>query len=205
MKVPAHKTKIMVHCLATTPAWGQGKTAEQMVREVTPWHTNPKPHGRGWNAIAYAEIIDYEGRRAKGRDLNNDGNTFDDTGAGASGHNRDTIHIALAGGRWPDGKWGARTDKFSDHFTPAQDRALREAIAEINRLAGRTLTVLGHNEVDPGKGCPAFDVQEWLRAASAPTSAPAPAPAAEKGFAALIAAALTKIFKALGLGKGGPA
>ena len=193
MKVPAHKTKIMVHCLATTPAWGHGKTAEQMVAEVRLWHTRD----RGWSDIAYAEIIDYAGHRAKGRDLNNDGNTFDDTGAGAKGHNTDTIHIALAGGRWPDGKWGARTDKFSDHFTPAQDRALREAIAEINRLAGRTLKVLGHNEVDPNKGCPAFDVPAWLKAAPTPTPA---LPSRN-----LLAELLTKIFKALGLGKGGPA
>lgn len=168
MNIPAHKTKIMIHCLATAPGWGQGKTAEMMVREVTRWHTDPPPHGRGWSDIAYAEIIDYDGRRAKGRDLNDDGNTFDDTGAGARGHNRDTIHIALAGGRWPDGRWGLRTDAFSDHFTPAQDRALRQAIAEINAAAGRDLRVMGHNEVDSGKGCPAFDVPTWLRSAPRP-------------------------------------
>lgn len=185
MKVPAHKTKIMVHCLATPPSWGQGKTAEQMVAEVRLWHTRD----RGWSDIAYAEIIDYAGHRAKGRDLNNDGNTFDDTGAGAKGHNTDTIHIALAGGRWPDGTWGARTDKFSDHFTPAQDKALREAIAEINKLAGRKLKVIGHNEVDPNKGCPAFDVQEWLRAAPAP----APETSKESLFAAIVAAIVAAI------------
>jgi hypothetical protein len=178
MKVPAHKTKIMIHCLATPPSWGQGKTAEQMVAEVRLWHTRD----RGWSDIAYAEIIDYDGNRAKGRDLNNDGNTFDDTGAGASGHNKDTIHIALAGGRWPNGDWGSATDEFSDHFTPEQDRALREAIAEINQLAGRKLPVVGHNEVNPAKGCPAFDVQKWLKTAStAPTSNP---------IAAIIAAIL---------------
>jgi len=164
--VPPHKTKIMVHCLATPPSWGEGKSATQMVPEVTSWHVKD----RGWSDIAYAEIIDYEGARAKGRDLNDDGNTFDDTGAGAFGHNVDTIHLALAGGRWPDGRWGARTDAFSDHFTPEQDRALREAIEEINRLAGRELRVLGHNEVDPGKGCPAFDVQVWLQNAPAAPS-----------------------------------
>lgn len=178
MRVPSHKTTIMVHCLATTPAWGQGKTAEQMVREVTKWHTNRPPQGRGWTAIAYAEIIDYAGARAKGRDLNNDGNTFDDTGAGAAGHNRNVIHIALAGGRWPDGRWGEKTDKFPDHFTPEQDRALREAIAEINRLAGRELKVIGHNEVST-KGCPAFDVQEWLKAAPVAAAPVAPKPVAD--------------------------
>lgn len=198
MKVPAHKTKIMIHCLATPPAWGKNKTAEQMVREVTRWHTDPKPHGRGWNGIAYAEIIDYEGRRAKGRDLNQDGNTFDDTGAGAAGHNTDTIHLALAGGRWPDGRWGEKTDKFSDHFTPAQDRALREVIAEINRLAGRQLRVLGHNEV-AAKGCPAFDVQKWLREAPLASK-----PQTKQGQNPIVAL-LNALAKALGLNKGGPA
>lgn len=186
----------MVHCLATTPAWGQGKTAGQMVREVTRWHTDPKPHGRGWSAIAYAEIIDYKGRRAKGRDLNRDGNTFDDTGAGATGHNTDTIHLALAGGRWPDGRWGEKTDKFSDHFTPAQDRALREAIAEINRLAGRQLRVLGHNEVS-SKGCPAFDVQVWYGRSREVYPAPKPAaPTARptKSVWVALAEALASIF-----------
>jgi hypothetical protein len=158
VKIPKHKTKIMIHCLATTPAWGLAKTAETMVREVRDWHVG----GNGWSDIAYAEVIDYQGNRAKGRDLNDDGSTFDDTGAGARGHNTDTIHIALAGGCWPDGRWGERTDKFSDHFTPEQDRALRDVIAEICRMAGRHLKVMGHNEVAP-KGCPAFDVQAWLR------------------------------------------
>lgn len=191
MYVPSHKTKIMIHCLATTPAWGQGKTADQMVEEVRQWHVRD----RGWHDIAYAEVIDYEGRRAKGRDLNDDGNTFDDTGAGAKGHNTDTIHLALAGGRWPDERWGERGDSFSDHFTAAQDKALREAIVEINHLAMRKLTVLGHNEVDPGKGCPAFDVQEWLRAGLSPIPiSPDRSPLADL---------LMKILKALGLAKRG--
>ena len=196
MAVPAHKTKIMIHCLATPPSWGEGKTAEQMVAEVRLWHTRD----RGWSDIAYAEIIDYGGHRAKGRDLNRDGNTFDDTGAGARGHNSDTIHLALAGGRWPDGRWGEATDAFEDHFTPDQDHALRSAIIEINRLAGRKLKVLGHNEVDPSKGCPAFDVQAWLTGGrTAPprpntvatrpkpqVAAPAPAQRPVEGFLARI-------------------
>jgi len=165
MSIPRHKTKIMIHCLATRPAWGRGKTAVQMVDEVRQWHVND----RGWSDIAYAEIIDYEGRRAMGRDLNRDGSSYDDTGAGAFGHNHDTIHLALAGGRWEDGRWGERADAFSDHFTPAQDRALRQAIEEINTLAGRKLRVIGHNDVS-SKGCPGFDVAKWLRAAPEPST-----------------------------------
>ena len=196
MQIPAHKKKIMIHCLATPPGWGKHKDAEQMVAEVRLWHTQD----RGWSDIAYAEVVDYEGRSAPGRDLNNDGSTFDDTGAGAKGHNEDTIHIALAGGRWPDGTWGSRRDKFSDHFTPEQNRQLRESIARINRLAGRELKVLGHNEVDPSKGCPAFDVQEWLNATPVADFA-FPRPVAGKNpFVAI----LNAIFRTLGFGKGGP-
>jgi hypothetical protein len=183
MKIPTHKTKIMVHCLATPKSWGRGKTAEQMVAEVRLWHTRD----RGWSDIAYAEIIDYAGRRAKGRDLNNDGNTFDDTGAGAKGHNIDTIHLALAGGQWSDGVWGTRADEFLFHFTEAQSEALRRAIAEINKLAGRELEVIGHNEVDPSKGCPAFDVQVWLR--------DTPTPAPEENLFTSIVAAILAIFR----------
>ena len=188
--VPEHKTKIMIHCLATPPSWGRGKHAEQMLVEVRDWHVR----GRGWSAEAYAEIIDYEGVRAKGRDLNDDGNTFDDTGAGASGHNRDTIHIALAGGKWEDGRWGEATDKFSDHFTPAQDKALREAIAEINALAGRELKVIGHNEVNPSKGCPSFNVQKWLADKPDPVlSHPDPAEQKPTGIAALLTALIALV------------
>jgi hypothetical protein len=161
-----------------------------MLVEVRDWHVK----GRGWSAEAYAEIIDYEGRRAKGRDLNYDGNTFDDTGAGASGHNHDTIHIALAGGKWEDGRWGEATDRFSDHFTPAQDKALREVIAEINALAGRELWVIGHNEVNPGKGCPCFDVSEWLADKPEPVlSHPDPAEQRPTGFAALLTALIALV------------
>jgi N-acetylmuramoyl-L-alanine amidase len=162
MTVPEHKHTIMVHCLATTPAWGAGKGPNQVLSEVTDWHTLPPPRGRGWSGVAYAEIIG-DGWRIKGRDLNDDGNTFDDIGAGAKDHNYGYIHLALVGGRWPDGRWGLKTDKFSDHFTPAQDRLLREAIAEINALAGRKLKVIGHNDVTDQKGCPSFDVNGWLK------------------------------------------
>ena len=210
MQVPAHKDTIMIHCLASPPAWGKGKPAEQAVEEVRIWHTRD----RGWNDIAYAEVIDYAGHWAPGRDLNDDGNTWDDTGAGARGHNRNVIHLALVGGKWANGPWGRRTDKFSDHFTFAQDATLRARLAAIQEAAGRPMKIVGHNEVDPNKGCPSFDVPTWLaqkpavidppsdggrRAAGAGTDEP---PAVSRNP---IVAILNAIFKALGLGKGGPA
>lgn len=171
----SHKTTIMIHCLDTRREWGEGKSAKQMMAEVTKWHTDPKPKGRGWRAVAYAFIGDYEGNEAKGRDLDGDGDVYEETGAGARGWNKNTIHLAIAGGRGSHEK-----DQFSDHYTPEQDAWLRGKIAEINKLAGRELDVKGHNEV-AAKACPGFDVQEWLKQpplmpVSAPKTQPKPNP-----------------------------
>lgn len=152
VRIPDHKDTIIVHCLATSRSWGESKTAAEMVEEVRRWHVEE----RGWDDVAYAGIIDYPGGWAPGRDLNNDGNTFDDTGAAAKGWNRRGIHIALAGGRG-----ASANDRFSDHFTMEQDERLRSQIAVIEWLAGRKMQLKGHNEIS-NKGCPGFQVRPWF-------------------------------------------
>lgn len=176
--VPAHKTKIMIHCLATSREWGVARSAEQMVDDVRRWHVQE----RGWSDIAYAEIIGYDGDRAKGRDLNDDGNTWDDQGAGARGHNADTIHLALAGGRG-----GNAFDGFEAHFTRAQEAALLEAIDEINTAAGRKLTVIGHNDV-AAKACPCFDARAWWAERSERAAAKPSASQPSSAWAAIVRA-----------------
>ena len=159
MKIPAHKTKIMIHCLDTPKGWRKNQKAKTIMKEVTDWHVK----GRGWNDVAYAALCTYSGDEAMGRDLDGDGDVWEETGAGATGHNRDTIHIALQGG-----KGGAADDKFADHYTPAQDKWLRDTIAKIQKAAGREMQVMGHNEVS-AKACPCFNVGEWLgKVASVP-------------------------------------
>lgn len=153
--VPAHKDTIMIHCLATSRQWGEGKSARDMMKEVTRWHTDPKPQGRGWRAVAYAAIVDYAGDAALGRDLDGDGNVLEETAAAARGWNTNAIHLAIAGGRGSH-----EHDKFEEHYTHRQDATLRAMILEIEAIAGRKMTLMGHNQV-ARKACPGFQVDQW--------------------------------------------
>lgn len=180
MKIPAHKTTIMIHCLDTPKPWGIGRSAADGVKEVRRWHVEE----RGWSDIAYAAVLDYEGVWADGRDTDGDGDVWEETGAGATGWNKNTIHLALFGG-----KGSSADDPFSKHYTSEQDQALRLKIAEIQRAAGHRLNVIGHNDV-AAKACPGFNVKKWY-AQKPEMVAPVPAPVS---IFATIAAILARIF-----------
>lgn len=144
------KTQIFVHCSATRPEWWSAKSLEDKVREFRRWHL-----ARGFADIAYAVIIDRDGKVAYGRDLDNDGDFYEETAAAAKGYNTVGVHICLVGGHG-----SSENDKFSDHFTKEQDFAVRQEIQKIMRVVGKSLWVRGHNEV-AAKACPGFNVQEW--------------------------------------------
>lgn len=187
----------MVHCLATSKGWANGKTAAKMMEVVTRWHTDPKPEGRGWSAVAYAAIIAYNGTFALGRDQDRDGNVLEETAAAARGWNGNAIHLALAGGRHSH-----EHDAFSDHYTPEQDRTLRAMIAEIEAIAGRKMKVMGHNEV-AAKACPGFQVGPWYASRTAPERPVQPQPdklptAAQEKPASGFLAAILRLFAGIG-------
>lgn len=142
---------IMIHCSATDPNWMENHTVEAKRDEIARWHKQ-----RGWRAIAYAAVGDRDGQGAAGRDLDRDGDVYEEIGAGAKGWNRNCIHLCLLGGRTSDSN-----DKFSDHFTPEQDAWLRREIQNIYDYLGREVPLKGHNEVS-AKACPGFQVRPWF-------------------------------------------
>lgn len=146
------KTRIVVHATDTYARMDIG------VAEVTPWHTDPPPKGNGWKDIGYAGVIRRNGVFERGRDLDDDGDTIEETGAHAAGFNAESIGVALAGGRGDDGRPEA-------NFTAAQLKTLRWWIEEVKSLPQTDIQdVCGHRDL-PGvtKACPTFDVRHWLK------------------------------------------
>jgi len=175
------KTEIFIHCLATSRSWGHGKSAAEMVEEVRKWHVED----RGWSDIGYAAIIDYGGGWAPGRDLDGDGDVWEEIAAAAKGHNRSGVHIALAGGY--DSK---PTDPFSKHYTQSQEDTLLYLINRIETHFGRTMKVRGHNEV-ANKACPGFQVDEWYKSKKLENSAD---PEKLGGLLATLISLIAKLF-----------
>jgi N-acetyl-anhydromuramyl-L-alanine amidase AmpD len=145
---------IIVHATATRPDFLEGLPTSAKVAEVRRWHMDD----RGWSDIGYHYLIDRDGTVAEGRPVER-------TGAHVSGHNTGTVGVSLFGGHS-----SAETDAFADHFTEAQDRALRALLGELRDRFG-DVPLTGHNEY-AAKACPGFNVGRWLE--KGPAAAPAP-------------------------------
>lgn len=138
--------EVCIHCSATRPEWMHNADPYDRLAEITRWHVQD----RGWRTIGYHWVVDYPvGMIMAGR-------RETEIGAGVEGHNRGVIHVCLIGGHGSSAK-----DRFADHFTPAQDRALRGLLQGIGmRTAIRTIS--GHNDY-AAKACPGFTVSTWLK------------------------------------------
>ena len=136
--------EIILHCSATRPEWLGTAPLAAKVAEIRRWHMQD----RGWRDIGYHWLIDRDGSRIAGR-------AETEIGAHVEGHNAGTIGISLIGGFG-----SAATDKFSQHFTAAQDAALRQLMREIFART-RIEKIRGHNDY-AAKACPGFNVTKWL-------------------------------------------
>lgn len=136
--------KIIVHCAATRPEWMSGQSVTAKRDEIDRWH-----RGNGWAGIGYHFLIDRDGAVAEGRSIAR-------AGAHVKGQNKTSIGICLVGGHG-----AAKDDEFTDHFTAAQDKALRKLISRLRRDFPSIRSVSGHNQW-ANKGCPGFYVPIWL-------------------------------------------
>jgi hypothetical protein len=135
---------IFIHCTATRPEWWADRRSSEKAAECKRWHLD-----RNFSDVGYHYFVDRDGTVTEGR-------AIEKTGAHARGHNTGSVGIALWGGHGGD-----QDDKFEDHFTPAQDRALRKLIAQLRMEYPSITKVRGHNEVS-AKMCPCFEVSQWL-------------------------------------------
>lgn len=146
-----HLDSIFIHCTATRPEWWADRRSSEKAAECKRWHVD----GNGWSDIGYHYLVDRDGTVTEGRPI-------EKSGAHARGHNTGSVGIALWGGHSGD-----QDDKFDEHFTPAQDRALRKLISSLRTEYPSITKVRGHNEVS-AKMCPCFQVTPWLNAAETP-------------------------------------
>lgn len=152
-------TEIVIHCSATRPEWMAGKPSSEKVAEIRRWHMSPP---NNWSDIGYHAVIDRDGTIVKGR-------AFNVVGAHVAGHNKHTLGVCLIGGFG-----SAADDRFSEHFTAEQDKALRKWIAETQLALGRQVMISGHNQY-ANKACPGFNAPNWYRNQGARDVSPAAA------------------------------
>lgn len=137
LKTKRTVNKLIIHCAATPPNMDIG------VKEIRKWHLE-----RGFNDIGYHHVIRRDGKIEDGRPL-------ELVGAHVAGHNTGSIGVCLVGG--VDSK-----NKPEANFTDEQWRRLRQYVLTF-RVEYPKATIHGHNEFDPKKACPSFDVQKWLK------------------------------------------
>jgi hypothetical protein len=131
--------EVIIHC-ADTP----NGSDEYNIDDIRRWHKE-----RGFKDVGYHRIINPNGTVDVGRDNIR-------VGAHCRGHNIHSMGVCLIG---------------RDKFTLAQWTALRcllislvgQFVFPALRTPNYSTAIKGHNEYNPIKACPGFDVQDWVR------------------------------------------
>lgn len=129
----------MVHCADTPPSMDIG------AKEIRDWHL-----AKGWQDIGYHFVIRRDGTLETGRPQ-------DSVGSHVKGYNGVSVGICLVGGRASHGT------EAETNFTLEQMSTLVDCIHRL-RKAYPDAAVVGHNQLNPGKACPSFDVPSFLSA-----------------------------------------
>lgn len=129
---------IVIHCSATPPDMDIG------VDTIRKWHVE----GNKWKDVGYHAVIRRNGGVERGR-------WERIPGAHVEGYNSRSIAVCMVGGVDKD-------MKPEDNFTAAQWSALLDLISYWHGNYPNA-KIVGHRELDSGKACPSFDVQEWKK------------------------------------------
>lgn len=142
---------LVIHCTATP----EGR--EVSGEEIRRWHTAPvSKGGRGWKQVGYTDLFHLDGSVERLVDNNEDANVDSwEMTNGAAGYNSVSRHIVYVGGC-------DKAMKPKDTRTPEQREALKRYVVDFHERFPH-IRIVGHHDLNPGKGCPSFDVGSWLR------------------------------------------
>lgn len=147
----AQKLKyLVIHCLATPDTM---RVTKEMLKD---WHMSPKPRGRGWDRLGYADMIHRDGVLENLTPYDEDDLVeSNEITWGATGVNSVSRHIALEGGKSynPDGS-------FEPMFTPMQAITLIKYVKDFLKQHP-TAKIAGHYDF-ANKACPNFHVRKFL-------------------------------------------
>jgi len=132
----------ILHCAGVPAGWHMYRTPLDVKASIVKWHTDPKPHGRGWKAPGYHYLVMPDGTPVLLRPL-------EMIGAHCIEKNRGTLGILML-----ETEPVKRSDGlFSDYFTPAQKATVREIVKHhgIHKVSG-------HNDY-AARLCPGFKVK----------------------------------------------
>mgnify|MGYP001010319164 CR=1 FL=1 len=142
---------LVIHCTATP----EGR--EVSGEEIRRWHTAPvSKGGRGWKQVGYTDLFHLDGSVERLVDNNEDANVDSwEMTNGAAGYNSVSRHVVYVGGC-------DKAMKPKDTRTPEQREALKRYVVDFHERFPH-IRIVGHHDLNPGKACPSFDVQKWLR------------------------------------------
>ena len=134
--------EIIVHCTATPE--GRNMTVEQIRAD----HKK-----KGWSDIGYHYVIDTQGKRFTGRDVDLIG-----AHCAAGGHNTYSIGVAYVGGLENKPNTPYNQLKAKDTRNLRQRAALLKLLTELKVLYPQAI-IVGHHDYDKSKDCPSFDAK----------------------------------------------
>ncbi len=134
---------LIIHCAATTPVMDIGADV------IRKWHVEDN----GWLDIAYTHVLRRNGVIEPGRDLDKDGDVFEEVGAHTLGFNKNSIGLCMIGGLDMLGE-------PSCNFTRYQWAVLPNYISDMIAMFPG-IEVCGHHDLNPAKACPTFNVRSY--------------------------------------------